>query len=967
LGTFPTPWAEGEILHCVLTYIPTGVVGTYEMTIPAGTAAITYRLETDPMWIYDPVLAEVPDPAVYVAPANGAIDLGYAGQILSWGPAVTGGVPTGYEVYFGTDNPPLTMVSDQVDTTWPTGALAQSTTYYWQAVAYNGDGPAVGSPVWSFTTRSELNPDIATNPIPMDLASFPAPVPGPFQQMLSWGPPAAGVVPTGYKIVWNGAPELDLGNVLSYEVTVDVGIWTWQVIPYYVDGGMRKVGKPVPATLGNNRLANVRGDAVGCPVWQFEVTPYVAPTYPVNVTSVPAGAAIWVDGINSGFMTPHIFNMVEGTSALYSVQMAGYTWAPVDYQVTNIMAPDAVNFIGTLLTYTVDVTSVPDGAAIYVGGMDSGFVTPHQFVMDYGTSAVYSVSLPQYTWVPVDYTVTNIMANDAVNFVGTFVPNSYTVDVTSAPAGAAIYVGGMDSGFVTPHTFLMTEGTSAVYSVMMAGYTWAPVDYPVTNIMANDAVNFVGTLLTYTVDVTSVPTGAAIYVDAIDSGFVTPHQFVLNYGDGAVYSVMMAGYAWMPVDYTVANIMANDAVNFVGSVIQYPVDITSTPAGAAIYVDAMDSGFVTPHTFMMDYNTSATYTVSLLGYVFTPASFVVTNIMAPAAQEFTGLGVDGMIEPGIEEYMEPPAGCGIPGVTFIDPASTPFNIDYFIYLIADMPILPVSPAADNSNTYGVVLSHAGGVVDMQVNVPAGIWYVAGYWGGMWHTAVLYPYAGTVPGYVTLYGIDFSDRADVPIYISQINPTLPVELQSFTAVLTAANFVNLTWVTASETGAAGYNIYRSDNDNVAEAYKVNPTMIAATNTSQTATYNMIDNENLQVNNTYYYWLESVEMTGTSAFNGPVNVTITGEVIPPMPDMSVMSNAYPNPFRVGRNTTINVDIKEGDAGTVTIYNLLGQVVKTYKVNEGQHTLTWNANGCASGIYFYKLSTPTVNSTKKLVIVN
>ncbi|GEM_PF-1285710 len=914
------------------------------------------------------VVENPPDPAVYVAPPNGAIGLGYAGQTLSWNPAVTGGVPDGYRVYFGIDNPPMTMVSDQVGTTYATGALMQNATYYWQVVPYNADGDAEGNAVWSFTTRSEMNPEHATNPMPMNGAMFAAPVMGAFPQMLSWGPPAAGVVPTGYKIAWNGGPLVDLGNMLNYEVILPgPGVYTWQVVPYYVDGGMRKVEmKPIEATLGSGRIANVRGDAVGAPVWSFTVTDYVPNQYAVNVTSVPAGAAILVNGAPSGFNTPHVFQMVEGTSAVYSVVLPGYTWVPEEVAITNIMGPATITFVGTIMTYPVLIESDPV-APIYVNGVASGFNTPHTFFMDYNTSATYSVQLPQYTWVPENFVVSNIMAPASVNFLGTYVPGMYQFTVTSTPAGAAIYMNGMNTGFVTPHVFNLTEGSAGLYYVMLPGYTWMPADYALAPIMSNQAVNFVGTLNTYQITVNSAPAGAAIYLNGVNTGFVAPHVFTVNYGFTGTYSVQMAGYTWMPAQWAIGPVDMNGTLDFVGTIITYTVDITSAPAGAAIYVDGMDSGYVTPYQFVMNYGASATYHVVMMGYIWTPVQYVVTNIMANAAQHFVGASFDGMIEPGVPEYMEPPAGVGIAGVTVLSPETTPFNIDYFIYTVGDMPMSSPNPLLDDTNTYGAVLSHSGGTVDLTVFVPAGMWYVAGYWGGMWHTADPYPYMGTVPGYVVLYGIEFGAKGDVPIWFSQLNPTVPVELQSFNAVVTAANFVSLNWVTATETGVLGFNVYRSDNGNAANSYKVNSQIIAATNTSQTATYNLIDSENLSVGSTYYYWLEAVDMNGFSTLNGPVNVTINGTVVPPMPELSTMGNAYPNPFRVGQSTTISVDIKAGETGTVTVYNLLGQAVKTFRVNEGQHNLSWNANGCASGIYFYKLSTPTVNSTKKLVIVN
>ena len=119
------------------------------------------------------------------------------------------------------------------------------------------------------------------------------------------------------------------------------------------------------------------------------------------------------------------------------------------------------------------------------------------------------------------------------------------------------------------------------------------------------------------------------------------------------------------------------------------------------------------------------------------------------------------------------------------------------------------------------------------------------------------------------------------------------------------------------------------------------------------------------------MEAVEITGIGQFHGPVSVRVDIEVPPVLPTVTSMGNAYPNPFKQASSTSIDVRIKAGENGTVTIYNILGQAVKTFRVNEGDHKLTWNGkdargNNCGSGIYFYKLSTPSTNVTKKMVIV-
>lgn len=201
------------------------------------------------------------------------------------------------------------------------------------------------------------------------------------------------------------------------------------------------------------------------------------------------------------------------------------------------------------------------------------------------------------------------------------------------------------------------------------------------------------------------------------------------------------------------------------------------------------------------------------------------------------------------------------------------------------------------------------------------------------------------------------------------PVLPVELSNFSAVLTAENFVKLSWRTQSETGMLGYRVYRGDSDVQASSMML-PVLIPANNTSNVIDYTWVDSE-VEVQHTYWYWLEAVEVNGTGQFYGPLTVRVEGEIPSVLPTITTMGNAYPNPFKQSSSTTIDVSIKEGENGTVTVYNILGQIVKTFKVNEGEHQIHWNGkdargNNCGSGIYFYKLSTPSTNVTKKMVIV-
>lgn len=99
----------------------------------------------------------LPTCATLVSPTNGATNVCNSGTTLTWTAPTSGGAPTGYKLYFGTNNLPTNLVNGTNIgnvLSYNTGALTPSTTYYWYIVPTNGAGNAVGcsATVFSFTT-----------------------------------------------------------------------------------------------------------------------------------------------------------------------------------------------------------------------------------------------------------------------------------------------------------------------------------------------------------------------------------------------------------------------------------------------------------------------------------------------------------------------------------------------------------------------------------------------------------------------------------------------------------------------------------------------------------------------------------------------------------------------------------------------------------------------------------------------
>ena len=92
------------------------------------------------------------------------------------------------------------------------------------------------------------------------------------------------------------------------------------------------------------------------------------------------------------------------------------------------------------------------------------------------------------------------------------------------------------------------------------------------------------------------------------------------------------------------------------------------------------------------------------------------------------------------------------------------------------------------------------------------------------------------------------------------------------------------------------------------------------------------------------------------------TLTG-----IPDKFSLGQNYPNPFNP--STKIRFDVPNSGNVSLKVYNELGKEVSTlvnsFK-NAGSYEINFDASVLSSGIYFYKLQSEGLSSTKKMLLV-
>ncbi len=201
--------------------------------------------------------------------------------------------------------------------------------------------------------------------------------------------------------------------------------------------------------------------------------------------------------------------------------------------------------------------------------------------------------------------------------------------------------------------------------------------------------------------------------------------------------------------------------------------------------------------------------------------------------------------------------------------------------------------------------------------------------------------------------------------------LPVILGEFFANFTNEN-ITLYWVTMSEENNSFWNVYRSTSENFGQSEKINPSPIPGANTtSQQTTYNFTDKSQFIQGQTYYYWLESVDLAGDSFLFGPVSVNIQENNQNNTPQLAeeygLIAN-FPNPFNP--TTTIKFRLKDSGNAQLVVYNIKGEKVATIfdgNVQKDKEISTvWNANNVPTGIYLYKLISKDKTYVKKMILM-
>lgn len=265
------------------------------------------------------------------------------------------------------------------------------------------------------------------------------------------------------------------------------------------------------------------------------------------------------------------------------------------------------------------------------------------------------------------------------------------------------------------------------------------------------------------------------------------------------------------------------------------------------------------------------------------------------------------------------------------------------------------------DTVGTVARAAGGMVDE---------------GGLSTSGVLCSFKFKAHGIgltpLTLTSPTLLDKSHNPFVLIiessslTIEAALPILFSSFKAAWAQDQGVKLTWQTLSETDSYSFEVQRSANPTSGFATLSGSLQYAACFSGSTLTYSYTDAT--ASSGIWYYRIKETDGDLTEHYTEAISASVVSSVsTTELPRGMALRQNYPNPFNP--STNIQFQLPQSMQVRVTVFNAIGQQIAVLAegfFTSGDHSVTWNAEGKSSGVYFCTMNAGRYTATKSMVLV-
>jgi competence protein ComEC len=193
----------------------------------------------------------------------------------------------------------------------------------------------------------------------------------------------------------------------------------------------------------------------------------------------------------------------------------------------------------------------------------------------------------------------------------------------------------------------------------------------------------------------------------------------------------------------------------------------------------------------------------------------------------------------------------------------------------------------------------------------------------------------------------------------------VEFAGMNVTHTHDDNIKIDWRTESENNCYLWRVERSIEGQI--GFAEIGTVPGKGTSSSPGQYEFTD-RSVQYEGTYYYRLAQIDRSGQASYYGPVSINFRKGI----PAYFQLAQNHPNPLR--QATDISYQLPASGPVSLKVYNIMGQEVRTLAngiMPAGSHCASWDGRDdqgrqVSPGIYYYRLSSGSNSSCKKLTVI-
>jgi hypothetical protein len=330
-----------------------------------------------------------------------------------------------------------------------------------------------------------------------------------------------------------------------------------------------------------------------------------------------------------------------------------YTFTPVSYTFTNVVAHQTLNFNPKLNTHTISGSTGVSGVLVTLSGSATGAVTTgadgkYSFTVNAGGNYSVAASKTLYTFAPSNNSFTSLSGDVVANFTPQI--NTYTISGSTGFQGVSVALSGSQTGAVTTgadgkYSFTVNAGGSYTVTPSKANYTFAPLSRSFTGLNANQTADFSSALNAYTISGSCGLEGVTVRLQGDATGTVTTgadgkYTFTVNAGGSYTVTPSKTNYTFASLSKSFASLSANQTADFTPTLNAYAISGSTGLSGVEVRLQGGATGTLTTgadgkYSFTVNAGGNYTVTASKAHYTFTPPSRSFTNLSGSQTANFT--------------------------------------------------------------------------------------------------------------------------------------------------------------------------------------------------------------------------------------------------------------------------------------------------------------------------------------------